>query len=294
MSGRWTAADWGTSNLRVWRMDGARTLERAESDRGMGSLAPDEFEPTLRATAPWLAEGETVVVCGMAGSRQGWREAPYAAVPCAPDAGAPAVVPCDGLRVLILPGLKQMTPADVMRGEETQIAGYLALSPEFDGVLCLPGTHTKWVRISAGEVVSFQTFMSGELFALLTKNSVLRHSTASEDWDDAAFAEAVSDSLSRPEGLASRLFAIRAGSLLHGQDNATGRARLSGLLIGAELAAARPYWLGQRIGLIGASALSALYATALTAQGAPSESMEAEEATLAGLTAAWRKLKDRP
>ena len=86
----------------------------------------------------------------------------------------------------------------------------------------------------------------------------------------------------------------KAGSLLHGEDNATGRARLSGLLIGAELAAARPYWLGQRIGLIGAPALCALYAGALAAQGAPTETMEAEAATLAGLTAAWRKLKDTP
>jgi hypothetical protein len=73
-----------------------------------------------------------------------------------------------------------------MRGEETQIAGFLAQNPGFDGVLCLPGTHTKWVHISAGEVVSFRSFMTGELFATVGPHSVLRHSVG-EGWDDAAF-----------------------------------------------------------------------------------------------------------
>jgi 2-dehydro-3-deoxygalactonokinase len=84
------------------------------------------------------------------------------------------------LRVSILPGLKQAVPPDVMRGEETQIAGFLAAAPGFDGVLCLPGTHAKWVQISAEEVVSFRTFMTGELFDLLSTQSVLRHSIAGE------------------------------------------------------------------------------------------------------------------
>ena len=287
----WTAADWGTSNLRVWRMEGARPVQQATSGKGMGRLAPEEFEPALREAAPWLAEGERVVVCGMAGAKQGWREAPYATVPCPPGGGDPVQVPAQGLRVHILPGLKQPSPADVMRGEETQIAGFLALSPEFDGVLCLPGTHTKWVQVSAGEVVSFRTAMTGELFALLSRQSVLRHSVTSDSWDDATFEDALSDGLSRPEALAARLFGIRAEGLLNGQEAATGKARLSGLLIGAELAATRPYWLGQRIGLIGASGLSGLYARALASQGAPTGTMDAEQATLAGLTAAWRRLE---
>ena len=133
--------------------------------------------------------------------RQGWIEAPYATVPCAALTPGRLVRPqlVDArLSVHVVPGLKQETPADVMRGEETQIAGFLAQEPQFDGVLCLPGTHTKWVRVSAGEVVSFQTFMTGEMFALLSGQSVLRHGTAGDGWDAAAFAAGLDQALSRP------------------------------------------------------------------------------------------------
>ena len=178
-----------------------------------------------------------------------------------------------------------------MRGEETQIAGYLAQNKGWDGVICLPGTHTKWVHVSAGEIVSFQTFMTGELFATLTTQTVLRHSIATDGWDDAAFDTGLADAYGRPEKLAGRLFSLRAEGLLHDLPGAAARARLSGLLIGAELAAAKPYWLGQQIAVIGAGALARLYVTALAQHGAPATQVNAEAATLAGLTAAYRQLK---
>ena len=237
----WIAVDWGTSNLRVWAMgaDG-RVLAEAESDEGMGKLAPEGFEATLlRLIAPWLNEYPPVLACGMVGSRQGWREAPYRAVPCTPlDRAALIAAPTTDprLHVTIAPGLMQANPADVMRGEETQIAGALRLLPGYDGVLCLPGTHSKWAHVSAGEVVSFQTFMTGELFALLSTASVLRHGMQGSGWDDAAFDSAVADALSRPERLGARLFSLRAQGLIAGLTPDAARARLSGLLIGMELA----------------------------------------------------------
>jgi 2-dehydro-3-deoxygalactonokinase len=295
----WIAADWGTSNLRVWAMasDG-RAIARAESDEGMGRLDRSGFEPALtRLIAPWLAADRvtTVVACGMVGSRQGWIEAPYRAVPCAPlDAGrmvSPVVT--DGrVAVRVVPGLKQDKPADVMRGEETQIAGFLSEDPDFDGVLCLPGTHCKWVRVSAGEVVGFQTCLTGELFAILAGQSVLRHSVGKDGWDDAAFAEAVSDAISRPERVAARLFTLRADALLTGLSPAVARARLSGLLIGMELAATRGYWLGQDVALIGADKISAAYRAALSQQGITARLMQVEAMTLAGLTAARATLPE--
>jgi len=290
ISADWIAVDWGTSNLRVWAMgpDGA-VLARADSAQGMASLTRDGFEPALRAlTDGWHDGPITAIACGMVGSRQGWIEAPYATVPCPalqPDlVTAPTVTP--GLTVRVIPGLRQDRPADVMRGEETQIAGFVALHPGWDGVLCLPGTHTKWVQISAAEVVSFQTFMTGELFATIAGHTVLRHSVAGDGWDDAAFADALSDTLARPERLAARLFSLRAEGLLHGLDPAVARARLSGLLIGAELAGARPYWLGRQIAIIGAGNMARLYQTALALQSAPAALADAESVTLAGLTAA--------
>lgn len=285
----WIAVDWGTSNLRAWAMDGAgHILAEATSDDGMGKLARADFEPALlRLISPWLAAGPVpVVACGMVGSRQGWCEAPYRAVPCTPlDAAAQVMAPTTDprLQVHIAPGLKQVSPADVMRGEETQIAGALRLMPNYDGIFCLPGTHSKWVQISAGEVVSFQTFMTGELFALLSEHSVLRHGMQGGGWDDAAFDTGLSDAISRPERIAARLFALRAEGLIAGLSPAAARSRLSGLLIGIELAGARPYWLGQRVTLIGAEKISAAYARALSAQGVEAQTLPATACTLAGL-----------
>jgi 2-dehydro-3-deoxygalactonokinase len=190
------------------------------------------------------------------------------------------------LDVRIVPGLKQESPADVMRGEETQIAGFLAQRPQFDGVLCLPGTHCKWVRVSAGEVVSFQTYMTGELFGLLAGQSVLRFTVAGDGWEDGAFAEAVGAALSRPERALARLFSLRAEGLLRSLPAGVARARLSGTLIGTELAGARPYWLGQNVAIIGAEKLARAYAAALSAQGVSVERADAGKMTLAGLTAA--------
>lgn len=292
----WIAADWGTTHLRVWAMQGGTVLDHALSDAGMAKLERDQFEAALLALVEgWLGAGVTpVIACGMVGARQGWVEAPYSSVPCNPDQSKHAlpVVADPRLHVRVIPGLKQVSPADVMRGEETQIAGFLAMNPEWDGVICLPGTHSKWVHISAGEVVSFQTFMTGEQFELLSMSSVLRHSVDGNGWDADAFREALSDSLSRPERLAAHLFNLRARDLLNADSKDAARARLSGLLIGAELAAARPFWLGQQIAIVGADDLSKIYVDALAAQGVPATVADGARMTLAGLQAAYRLVKE--
>ena len=295
----WIAADWGTSNLRVWAMGPEGITGEGQSDQGMGKLKPDGFEAALvEVIAPWLDEVTTknpmlVLACGMVGARQGWREAVYRAVPCVPTDPAAltqAQTLDKRLDVRIAPGLSQDKPADVMRGEETQASGALALHPGFDGVLCHPGTHSKWMQVSAGEIVSFQTFMTGEMFALLSGQSVLRHSMG-DGWDDAAFDTGVADALSHPERVAARLFSLRAEGLLHGQSGSVAKARLSGLLIGMELAGSRPYWLGQPVKLIGAEALSAHYQRALAAQGVRAERVDPTACTLAGLLRLYLNLK---
>ena len=290
----WIAVDWGTSNLRVWAMGPEAILAEAASDEGMGGLQSSEFEAALlRLISPWLGDGPVpVIACGMVGSRQGWHEAPYRTVPCAPvDASGLVSVPTRDprIQVRIAPGLKQISPADVMRGEETQIAGALALTPNFDGVLCLPGTHSKWAHVSAGEVVSFQTFMTGEMFALMSEQSVLRHGMQGGDWDDAAFDQGLAEALSRPERLGAKLFSLRAEGLIAGLDATAARSRLSGLLIGVELAASKPYWLGQSVALIGAEKLSRAYARALAAQGVTARILPGSECTLAGLASLARQ-----
>lgn len=290
----WIAVDWGTSNCRAWAMtESGDVLAEARSDKGMSSLKRDEFEPALLdLIEPWLGNGTAdIFACGMVGSRQGWAEAPYRTVPCTPVGGAPitALARDQRLKVRLIPGLKQPSPADVMRGEETQIAGFLAAMPQFDGILCMPGTHAKWVQISAGEVVSFRTFLTGELFAAIAEHTVLRHSIGG-GWDDAAFEAALGDALSNPQQIAQRLFSIRAESLIADLGPDAARARLSGLLIGAELAAARPYWLGQSVALIGSGGLGARYDSALRLQGVTPLVADAEATTRAGLAAARANL----
>jgi 2-dehydro-3-deoxygalactonokinase len=295
MKADWIAVDWGTTNLRAFAMGPEGIRAEAMSEDGMGRLTPSDFEPALiQLIEPWLGPGATpVLACGMVGSRQGWFEAPYRATPCTPmDVGQMVRVPVRDPRITvqIVPGLKQMKPADVMRGEETQIAGALALDPAFDGAMCLPGTHSKWVQISAGEVVSFQTYLTGEMFALLSAQSVLRHGMAATGWDEDAFDLGVANGMARPERLAAHLFRLRAEGLIADLGPDAARAQLSGLLIGAELAAARPYWLGARVVLVGSPELTALYGRALAAMGAPSQTLPAKDCTIAGLARAASRL----
>lgn len=295
----WAAVDWGTTHLRLWVLDhDHKVIRQTKTEQGMTQLHPTEYEATLldllsQELQPNRVMG--VICCGMVGSRQGWQEAPYAPCPTLPPSGerASRVTTKDPrIKVYLLPGIKQISPPDVMRGEETQIAGFLSRNPQYDGVLCLPGTHSKWVHISAGEVVSFQTFMTGELFALLCKESVLRHNIGATGWNDEMFTNAIDDAISRPAAIAAKLFALRAQSLIATLPPEAARARLSGLLIGLELAAARPYWLGAQVAVLGDTEVAQAYCTALTAQGSPVTVTSTERMTLDGLKSAYTALQE--
>ena len=290
----WIAADWGTSNLRLWAIGpgGAVRAERSSAD-GMGGLTPDQFEPAFLRLAEDLLPADRVtpvLICGMAGAKQGWIEAPYAQVPCPPaGGGAPVLAPTRDPRLLvrILPGLSQSDPADVMRGEETQIAGFLADEPEFDGTLCLPGTHTKWVRVAGGQVRSFRTAMTGEIFALLGQHSVLRHSLSADgEADEEAFDAALATGFAAPAALGMELFSIRPASLLEGLAPAAATGRLSGLLIGAELAGAQDFWQNRDVVVVGSPRLTHRYISAIERLGGTARAAQNPELALSGLKAA--------
>ena len=179
----------------------------------------------------------------MAGARQGWVEAPYAETPASPGDLAAGAIRVEGLTrdVRILPGVAQKAGGrpDVMRGEETIVLG---LAAEADAIVCLPGTHSKWVAVEGGRITGFSTFMTGEVFALLAGQSILRHAVeagldvlAERD----AFASGVEAEFEAPELVLNRLFALRAAGLLGGAGAAETTARLSGLVIGLEMAGAR-------------------------------------------------------
>lgn len=292
----WIAADWGTSRLRIWALGaGGDVTGSATSDEGISRLTPDAFEPAfLRAAAGLLPEAGTVevLICGMAGARTGWQEVSYAAVPCDPIACPERITTSDPrLNVRIIPGLSQSAPLDVMRGEETQIASFLTAHPGYDGVICLPGTHTKWVRVAQGRVLTFRTAMTGELFDLLATRSTLAGLT-DDGWDEAAFDQAVSVAVRSTDALAADLFGLRAAGLLEHVAPGAARARLSALLIGQEVASMRPIWQDRPVALIGDATLEDLYRRALDAAGQRAESFDAGELTLTGLCAAFETFRE--
>ena len=294
-------ADWGTSNLRLWILDEAGQLcAQAASPDGADGLPSEAYAPLLRARLQALgiapAAPLPVVVCGMAGARQGWREAGYVPVPAAPSAclSQAVSIAVNGLDVRILPGLAQKDThqPDVMRGEETQLLGFLATEPGFSGIICLPGTHNKWVYVTQGQISRFQTAMTGEIFALLSRQSVLRHVIGGAEGfapDAPAFAAALAEALVQPAQLPLSLFQIRAAGLLAGQTGDAAAARLSGLLIGTEVAAALSGpSAGGEVVLLASGALAPLYAQAVARAGWNCRQRDAESLTLAGLETAAR------
>jgi 2-dehydro-3-deoxygalactonokinase len=299
----WIAVDWGTSRVRAWGLSaGNDVIWREAADIGSRRLRRDDFEPALLACLSGrLGPGRPLVlVAGTAGAREGWAEAPYRPLPCPPlgPPGQLGAVPAPTrearLDVHILPGLAQADPPDVMRGEEVQIAGFLSLNPGFDGVICLPGSHSKWALVSAGEVVGSAGALTGELYAALCDHTVLRHVTATDEatgeWDAAAFADGLDEGMASPDKLLARLFSLRAEGVLGRRTPGAARAWLSGLLIGAELAALRGYWLGQNLAVLGAAPLAGRYTAALSAQGAAPIEADGEAMALRGLIAAHARL----
>ena len=296
----WIGVDWGTTHLRVYGLnDEQQVVCQSQSTQGMGSLHPEDFEPALLDLVhSWLPDNSRTLIlaCGMVGARQGWRESPYAVVPCSP--GAPVALTLVAtedarLDVRIIAGLSQASPADVMRGEETQLLGLMASAEHAPNIVCLPGTHSKWVRLQGALVHRFQTYMTGEFFSLLTQYSVLRHSIASNEWDEHVFTEAVIEALDRPQDLLNASFGIRAGSLLENTTPARARSRLSGLLIGCELASAQPYWQKQSVALIGAEELAKRYAVALDAVGVKTSICDPDAMTLSGLRQVYLQHKSQ-
>ncbi|MCB1493798.1 MAG: 2-dehydro-3-deoxygalactonokinase, partial [Rhodobiaceae bacterium] len=212
----WIGADWGTTRLRLFAFDDADEIIASRTDGpGMNALKPDEFEPAL-ARLGWTFRDTgklpPVLICGMAGARQGWMEAPYVELPATLDliVGGAVTVPCAASvgPVRILPGLCYRYPPapDVVRGEETQALGLVATAGPGDVTLVMPGTHSKWLDLRDGVVTSSHTFMTGEVFDLLARQSVLRHSLTADGFDDTAFLRGVREGAHRPDLLLSRLF----------------------------------------------------------------------------------------
>lgn len=272
----WIGAAYRNNSFRLWAFDTDGKMLKSTTAPGRGVV-----ELSRAVASMGVAPHVPVLTSGLPGDG-------YRAPPCTPLPDTLLVVMSDGINRAVIPGIAQKNPAHLTRGSETLIAGFLALNADFDGVICLPGEITTWAQISAGEVVSILTFLTTEIARDQAANLGL--TTASFHQDD--FLQAVTDTLSQPERLTARLASIRAEGLQNHIPEATARARLWGALIGAELAATRPYWLGQQVALIGEGPETVFYKNALDGQGLAVTATEADQMLLKGFASAYMRLRN--
>lgn len=288
---RFVAVDWGTSSLRGALLDAGGNVLATQADaRGILNVPAGGFDAVFAALfGEWMQSDDThCLISGMAGSQQGWVEAPYCACPAGLDEVAAKVIAIrtgDAHDIVIVPGLRDEHAGvpDVMRGEEVQIFGAMALTGLHDGLFVLPGTHNKWARVERGHVTGFRTFMTGEFYALLSRQSILaRTLDADAPLDEPAFLAGVRQA-DNGHGLLHNAFGARTLALFSRMPKAGLASYLSGLLIGEELRS-QPLHHTAEVVLIGAPALTERYALALDASGTKTRSLGAE-ATWAGLYA---------
>lgn len=286
------AIDWGTSSLRGAQLGAkGQVLATREFARGILSVPPGQFAAVLdELFGDWMqAPGALCLISGMAGSRQGWQEAPYCPCPAGFAELGQHLLWLQPGRIALVPGLSCLgqdtlqTP-DVMRGEEVQIFGALRLAGRDTATLVLPGTHSKWAQVENARVTRFSTFMTGELYALLSQHSILGKTLdLNGAFNEAAYLQGVDQSQTTGSVL-HQLFAVRTLGLFERLPAAALPSYLSGLLIGEELRTQnRPATQGPLI-LIGSDSLTMRYTLALRHMGIDCQSHGAE-ATWAGLFA---------
>ena len=279
------AVDWGTTNRRAWRLDpGGAVLAEMEDDKGILAMPKGGFVDAVAQIRARLGD-LPMLMAGMVGSNRGWVEAPY--VPC--PAGLPEIAArlcrIEGEQAAIVPGASYVSNggADVMRGEEIQLLGAYAegwIGP--DSTLCHPGTHNKWVRLEDGRIAAFRTIMTGELFNLLKKHSILADLLAVPAEPGPAFEAGVEHGLERDD-LTAELFSVRARTLLGKAPFDEASAYVSGLLIGADLKVGLRLAGEDEVVALGSPDLTRLFCAALSATGRRARTIDGEAAFLAGI-----------
>lgn len=270
------AIDWGTSSFRAYLIDAAgEILQKSVAEQGILAVENGAFEQSLEVQLrkiPDFSPGTPIIAAGMITSRQGWCETPYVCCPASAEDLAEKLIACEsaGLgTVWFVPGVNQLLPEpDIMRGEETQLAG---IESTEDLVAIMPGTHSKWVTVKDQTVSRFKTFMTGELFAIVIKHSILR-SVSDSIWSDNAFLRGVRKGFSFAQtgsGLLSALFQVRVETILGQEQEPASVSQVSGLLIGAEIAEAVQSGFNkvQTKLIIGEDRLSRIYRMALSECG---------------------------
>ena len=293
---KWIAVDWGTSSFRAYLIKNNIVSDRIETKDGMKFINNNSFEKTfISLVENWLDDYQTIEVLasGMVGARQGWSEAPYQETPCNLN-NIKFILPKindNRIALKIFSGISQIDQPDVMRGEETQVAGFFNDNPNFEGSVCLPGTHSKWIKVKDTNIEKFQTFMTGELFEVISQNTVLMHSVKSNKTDQEELLKSVDLIFKNPSLFGNALFKLRADDLINSRNKIIYKSRLSGYLLGLELLGSIDYWKKSKIALIGNKELNKLYSYVLKDRVSSIVFYEAEDMTLKGLKYFKEKIK---
>lgn len=271
--------DWGTTNLRAYAFAADGSV-RAKTARPTGITRMSvPYGDLLEELCGELGAGPDTpaLLCGMVGSRQGWIEARYITTPCTLDGLVEGLVsaPHAPRRVLVVPGLDSQSGSapDVMRGEETQLLGLMDGIGEAERLVCMPGTHCKWVQLAGGRIIDFRSYMTGEAFAALKDHTILgRQMSEGAAHDAAAFAKGVAmaqEARGRgPGALLNLLFGVRTLGLFDRLGPEAAPSLMSGLMIGAEIAdAVGPRPPAEPVVVVGSAGLSARYRAAAEALG---------------------------
>ena len=290
MQRKLVAVDWGTSSLRgaLINSEGV-VLEKRAFPQGILQVAHGQFQHVFEQRfGDWMGAGTLCLISGMAGSRQGWREAPYCPCPSGFDDIAQHLQWIEKDRIGIVPGLstwKDDTP-DVMRGEEIQIFGALAAQQIQTAQFVLPGTHSKWAQVLDGKISAFKTFMTGEFYALLSQHSILAKTCLPDaPLKKEVFIDGVMQS-QKTGGLLHHAFSARSLALFEKLNPAQSSSYISGLLIGEEIKSAKADRIDDSTPLfiLGNGQLTQRYGFAMEALGLSATALP-DEVTWSGLWA---------
>jgi 2-dehydro-3-deoxygalactonokinase len=240
MTGSFIAVDWGTTSFRAYHVSAdGRMLDERRSGDGILAVKGGAFEQALEQQLTGWDVSLPVVAAGMITSRQGWIEVPYVDCPAGPKEMAKAIISRtldSGRSIHFVTGLHVKSESlghDVMRSEETQVFGSLNTGAVH---FVTPGTHSKWIDVKDGRIIHFETYVTGESFALYRNHSILGRLMAGDGDDVGAFQRGVERALADPAGLLHSLFSVRSLGLYNELKPEALSSYLSGLLIGAELA----------------------------------------------------------
>ena len=288
----WIAIDWGTTNFRAWFIKKDKVLKEINKPHGIKNILSKNFEDILVANIELPKKNSRkikIISCGMIGSKQGWFNTGYEKnLNLSKNNLVKVKTKNKFLDFYIVKGLAQKSPYDVMRGEETQVLGYLQINKKFTGFLCLPGTHSKWIKMNQGKLIKFKTYMTGELHEIISRHTILKHSLIEKKISKSIFKESVLLSQKKNFNFFDYLFEFRSRNLLSNKKYFP-KSELIGYLIGNEIKSNINNIKNNKVIIIGSNYNSKLYSQAMQVLKIKNSIVDSANVTIIGLKTLFNK-----